>query len=95
LEIAPDLVVLPSSSAAVAVLSGPLRSLLAPVPMLAIGSKTEQAAWREGAHTVIRSHQDSVASVVAEVLALLGPMARPRLESESAFSEATEGRVAE
>jgi len=74
---APDLVVLPSSSAVDALLGGPLHAMLASVPMLAMGPKTEEALRRAGASTVVRSRHDSVPSIVAGVLTLLGRIDEP------------------
>lgn len=74
LKSSPDLVVLPSSSAADAVLRSPLRLLLEHVPMLAMGPRTEDAARRAGGQTVVRSRKDSVPSIIAGVLTLLGPI---------------------
>jgi len=75
LPAAPDLVVLPSSSAAEAVLGSALHDVIAGVPMIAMGGRTEEAARRAGATSVIRSRRDTVPSIVAAALAFLAPSA--------------------
>jgi uroporphyrinogen III methyltransferase/synthase len=92
---APDLVVLPSSSSAAAVVGGPLHSLLAPVPMLAMGPKTEETARRAGARNVVCSRHDSVPSIIAGVLTLLGPIAEPRDRGSRRAGRSTQERSAE
>jgi uroporphyrinogen III methyltransferase/synthase len=71
----PDLVVLPSSSAAEAVLASALKDILEDVPMIAMGPRTEEAACQAGARHVQRSRRDSVPSIVAAALAFLAPAA--------------------
>lgn len=60
-----DLVVLPSSSAARALLSGDLAETLRGVPMVAIGPRTEEAACRWGAQEVYRSESDDPSTLIA------------------------------
>jgi uroporphyrinogen III methyltransferase/synthase len=67
-----DLVVLPSSSAARAVLSGDLGEELRGVPMVAMGPRTEEAARLCGARSVVRAEQDSSSSLVSLALSTLG-----------------------
>lgn len=67
-----DLVVLPSSSAARTVLSGNFGQALLGVPMAAIGPQTEAAARQCGALSVVRAEEDTVASLVALTVSMLG-----------------------
>jgi uroporphyrinogen III methyltransferase/synthase len=67
-----DLVVLPSSSAARAVLSGDLGEALRSVPMAAIGPQTEDAARHCGAQSVVRAEEDSLASLVSLAVSMVG-----------------------
>ncbi len=67
-----DLVVLPSSSAARAVLSGDLGTSLGAVPMIAIGPRTEDAARQCGAQQVVQAEHDTAGSLVALAVALVG-----------------------
>lgn len=67
-----DLVVLPSSSAARAVLSGNLGQSLRAVPMIAIGPRTEDAARHCGAQQVVRAEHDTSTSLVALAVSLVG-----------------------
>ncbi len=67
-----DLVVLPSSSAARTVLSGDFGQALLGVPMTAIGPQTEAAARQCGALSVVRAEEDTVASLVALTVSLIG-----------------------
>jgi len=67
-----DLVVLPSSSAARAVLSGDLCEELLGVPMVAMGARTEEAARRCGARHVARAEEDSSSSLVSLALSTVG-----------------------
>lgn len=69
-----DLVVLPSSSAARAVLSGELGEALLGVPMAAIGLQTEEAARHCGAQSVVRAEKDSVASLVSLAVSMVGTL---------------------
>lgn len=66
-----DLVVLPSSSAARAVLSGDFGQALLAVPMAAIGPQTEAAARQCGAQSVVLAEDDSVASLVSLVVSMV------------------------
>jgi uroporphyrinogen III methyltransferase/synthase len=67
-----DLVVLPSSSAAHAVLSGDLGQALLEVPMAAIGPQTETAARQCGARSVRVAKEDTVASLVSLTVSMVG-----------------------
>lgn len=67
-----DLVVLPSSSAARAVLASNLGGVLRGVPMAAIGPQTEDAARDCGAQSVVRAKEDSVASLVSLAVSMVG-----------------------
>lgn len=69
-----DLVVLPSSSAARAVLSGDLGKSLGAVPMIAIGPRTEHAARHCGAQRVVRAEHDTSVSLVALAVSLVGAL---------------------
>jgi uroporphyrinogen III methyltransferase / synthase len=60
-----DLVVLPSSSAAHAVLSGALGIPLRQLPMVVMGARTEATARSYGAQYVVRAHDDSSIALVA------------------------------
>lgn len=60
-----DLVVLPSSSAARALLSGHLGETLRGVPMVTMGPQTEEAARRSGAHEIYRAESDDPAALVS------------------------------
>ncbi len=64
----PELIVLPSSSAAHLLLGGEDRGSLMDLPMLAIGPLTEAAARTLGATNVKRCQTDSIDSVVATVM---------------------------
>lgn len=66
-----DLVVLPSSSAARAVLSGDFGKAFGDVPMAAIGPQTEAAARQCGARSVRMAQEDSVASLVSLAVSML------------------------
>jgi uroporphyrinogen III methyltransferase/synthase len=68
-----DLVVLPSSSAARAVLSNGLGAALRRVPMVAMGPRTEAEARRLGALRVRRATEDTPSSLVSHVVAELSP----------------------
>ena len=63
-----DLVVLPSSSAAISLLASKLGSALLDVPMVAMGRRSEEAARRFGARHVGRAPRDDVAALVACVI---------------------------
>lgn len=67
-----DLVVLPSSSAARAVLASELGPALRYAPMVAMGTATEIEARKHGALHVRRAATDSVPSIVATAVATLG-----------------------
>lgn len=67
-----DLIVLPSSSAARAVLSGGLGEGLRDIPMVAMGPRTEEAARRYGAQHVARAKEDSSSALVSLALSTLG-----------------------
>lgn len=70
----PELIVLPSSSAARLLLEGEDGKSLAAFPMIAIGPATEAAARNLGAINLKRCPADSIDSVVAEVIeSLAGP----------------------
>jgi len=60
-----NLVVLPSSSASRALLSGDLGDTLRGVPMVAMGPQTEEAARRWGAHDIYRAESDDPAALVS------------------------------
>ena len=80
---APDLLVLPSSSAAEVVLDSPLGCVLKPLPMIAMGPKTRAAALGRGARDVTVSNRDTVPSLVAAVLAFLAPASGARIRATS------------
>lgn len=83
----PHLLVLPSSSAARLLLESDLGGELLRVPMVAIGSRTEEAARRRGAARVIRSAEDTLASVVSRVLEeIAGRRARQSASRTTAVS---------
>jgi uroporphyrinogen III methyltransferase/synthase len=63
-----DLIVLPSSSAARAVVSGGLVDCLCDIPMVAMGPRTEEAARRYGARHVTRAEEDSPSALVSFAL---------------------------
>lgn len=88
----PELVVLPSSSACDAILQSPLGPSLAGLPMLAMGPKTKRAAIRAGARDVISSQRDTVPSIIAAALAVLGPEPPPRARGAH-LQRATERRA--
>jgi uroporphyrinogen III methyltransferase/synthase len=67
-----DLVVLPSSSAAIALLRSKLGCGLRDVPMVAMGPRSEAAARRCGAREVVRAQRDDVTAIVAGVIGALG-----------------------
>lgn len=66
-----DLVVLPSSSAARAILSSDCGEDLRTVPMVAIGPRTEEVARACGAQHVVRAEEDSRSSLVSVAVAAL------------------------
>jgi uroporphyrinogen III methyltransferase/synthase len=68
----PELIVLPSSSAARLLLTGEDRHSLVEIPMIAIGPVTEAAAKTLGAVDVKRCDADNIDSIVAAVRATLG-----------------------
>jgi uroporphyrinogen-III synthase len=68
LPAAPDAIVLPSSTAAEAVLG---HGAVVTAPVVVIGARTAAAAHRLGARRVISAAQDSVAALVAATIALL------------------------
>jgi uroporphyrinogen III methyltransferase / synthase len=67
-----DLVVLPSSSAARAVLASDIGTRLRGAPMIAMGPATAAEARRHGAAHVQCAPTDTVPSLVATALATLG-----------------------
>jgi uroporphyrinogen III methyltransferase / synthase len=67
-----DLVVLPSSSAAVALLGSELASGLRDLPMVAMGVRSEATARRFGVQRVVRARRDDVRALVACVVGTLG-----------------------
>jgi len=67
-----DLIVLPSSSAARAVLSGELGKCLRTVPMVAIGLRTAQAARQCGVQHIVRSENDLPLSLVSLAVRVMG-----------------------
>ena len=67
-----DLVVLPSSSAAKAVLAADISEHVKRVPMAAIGPQTEAAARQFGALSVVRAEKDTMASVVSLMIEMVG-----------------------
>jgi uroporphyrinogen III methyltransferase/synthase len=67
-----DLVVLPSSSAARAVLSGDVGQAIRTVPMIAIGPRTEAEARHYGAQQVVQAEHDTSAALVALAVSLVG-----------------------
>ncbi|MCI0340316.1 MAG: uroporphyrinogen-III C-methyltransferase [Planctomycetales bacterium] len=77
-----DALVLPSSTAARAILSGPKGRELAGVPAVAMGPRTEKEARRLGASRVVRTAEDTIPSLIGSVVAVLAggpaPPRRPR-----------------
>jgi 5,6-dimethylbenzimidazole synthase len=71
-ECLPELIVLPSSSAARMVLSGEAGTSLTGIPMLAIGPSTEAAARRHGAIDVTQCPADNVESLVSSAIEFFG-----------------------
>lgn len=67
-----DLVVLPSSSAARAVLGNGMGDALRRSPMVAMGPATEAEARKHGASRVSRAETDTVPAIVATALATVG-----------------------
>jgi uroporphyrinogen III methyltransferase/synthase len=67
-----DLVVLPSSSAARAVLAHGMADALRGSPMVAMGPATEAEARRLGATHILRADTDTVPAIVATAIATLG-----------------------
>lgn len=65
-----DVVALPSSSAARALLSSQHAEALRAVPMVAIGARTEDEARRWGAKVVVRAAEDTVPSLVKRVMGM-------------------------
>jgi 5,6-dimethylbenzimidazole synthase len=68
----PEMIVLPSSSAARLVLTGEAGTALSCIPMLAIGPATEAAARHHGATNVTQCPTDSSESLVSSVVEMLG-----------------------
>jgi 5,6-dimethylbenzimidazole synthase len=71
-ECLPEMIVLPSSSAARLVLTGEAGTSLAGIPMLAMGPATEAAARRHGAIYVTQCPADNVESLVSSAIEFLG-----------------------
>jgi len=78
----PELIVLPSSSAAHLLLEGEDGRLLAGLPMVAIGPITEAAVRTLGASNVKQCPTDSIDSVVATVIETIGGLA-PAIQGEN------------
>ena len=83
-----DLVVLPSSSAAMALLTDEAGAALEAVPMIAMGPKTEEAARASGAKIVSRCRRDTVPSMMAAVVDRLAPYARERIRPTKSLARA-------
>ncbi len=77
----PELIVLPSSSAARLVLAGEAGTSLNAIPMLAIGPATEAAARRHGAIDITQCPADNVESLVSSAIEFLGR--HPRSDRET------------
>ncbi len=71
-EYPPELIVLPSSSAARLMLTGEAGRSLTGIPMLAIGPATEAAARHHGATNVTRCPTDAIQSAVSSAIEMLG-----------------------
>ena len=71
-ESLPEMIVLPSSSAARLVLTGEPGTSLTGIPMLAMGPATEAAARRHGAIDVTQCPADNVESLVSSAIEFLG-----------------------
>ena len=71
-ECLPELIVLPSSSAARLVLTGEAGTSLTGIPTLAMGPATEAAARRHGAIDVTQCPADNVESLVFSAIEFLG-----------------------
>ncbi len=84
-----DLVVLPSSSAATALLSEEEGVALRAVPMIAMGRKTEEAARASGAVSVSRCRRDTVPSMLAAVIERLAPSAREPIRPTKSLPRTT------
>lgn len=80
-ECLPELIVLPSSSAARLVLSGKAGTSLTGIPMLAIGRATEAAARRHGAIDVTQCPADNIESLVSSAIKFLGRHPLPDRET--------------
>jgi 5,6-dimethylbenzimidazole synthase len=71
-ECLPEMIVLPSSSAARLVLTGEAGTSLTGIPMLAMGPATEAAARRHGSIDVTQCPADNVESLVYSAIEFLG-----------------------
>jgi uroporphyrinogen III methyltransferase/synthase len=67
-----DLVVLPSSSAARAVLANGIGEVVRRAPMVAMGAATEAEARKHGATRIVRAETDTVRAIVATARASMG-----------------------
>lgn len=70
----PELIILPSSSAARLLLAGECGKPLTDIPILTIGPVTEAAARRLGAIHVTRSPTDNIEAVVSSAIEILGTL---------------------
>ncbi len=71
-ECLPEMILLPSSSAARLVLTGETGTSLTGIPMLTMGPATEAAARRHGAIDVTQCPADNVESLVSSAIEFLG-----------------------
>ncbi|MBF6569415.1 MAG: uroporphyrinogen-III C-methyltransferase [Candidatus Binataceae bacterium] len=71
-ESLPELIVLPSSSAARLILTSTVGTALTGVPMLAIGPATAAAAHVYGAANVTQCPEDTIESAIASAVGMLG-----------------------
>ncbi|MHB8383434.1 MAG: 5,6-dimethylbenzimidazole synthase, partial [Candidatus Binataceae bacterium] len=71
-ECLPEMIVLPSSSAARLVLTGEAGTSLTGIPMLAMGPATEAAAREHGAIDVTQCAADNIESLVSSTIDFLG-----------------------
>jgi uroporphyrinogen III methyltransferase/synthase len=88
----PELIVLPSSSAARRLLGGDEGCSLVAIPMIAMGPVTEAAAKALGAVSVQRCEADNIGSVVAAVCAAFGISANDSREQHATGNGVDEWR---
>jgi uroporphyrinogen III methyltransferase/synthase len=87
-----DAIVLPSSTAAEALLGDPTNARLLAVPMVAMGPRTADMARSLGASLVVKAASDTPPSLVAATVALLAPQAAQRSIRATSVLPAAPGR---